>query len=470
MKTHGFVLIATLALHAAAAAQFDQTGESPVDVVIAKERGILIGLADVIVTGVLRGFAVSPDDRYIAILRMEDPHWERRFAEPAAGLQAPNPGHEILIWDELNRRLAYTADLGKGMLVPKEFQWLSDGSAVVLQTVAYEEVIRDGRPSSVQTFRIVTVNPRTGKATHRKWTPESGGNMQTAVSPVRPVIVEIAYDSVHMVSQGEAWTFVQTLRLTSFDRDGTVNAQKIIKLENRQFPGEWKWSQDGLSLLLQTTTNVGRPALSQRIVIVVDSTTLDYVETSQGLETYSPPTRSFDVTLVNEPIAVERGGKSSRRIATWLEGDLESFVPRALVCVAPIPAQLSPSGRFLVYAQPNALVVRRITTLDRQYLEDARLDALLNVKLSNAKLLARGMLKFAADHEGELPYSATFQTDILPYVKRNELFEGFVYTYSGGALNELEDPTYTVLGYILVSGGRVVAYADGRVKFIKDDD
>ena len=470
MKTRGLVMIAALALHGAAAAQFDQTGENPVAVVITKERGLLLGLDDVIVTGVLRGFAVSPDDRYIAVLRMEDPHWERLFADPTAGLQAPNPIHEILIWDELNRKLTKASDLGKGMLVPKEFQWLSDGSAVVLQTVWDEEVMRDGRPNSVQTFQSVTVNPRTGRATHRKWTPESGGNMQTAVSPVRPVIVEIAYEYGHMVSHGEAWTFVQTLRLTSFDRNGQVNEQKVIKLENRQFPGEWKWSQDGRSLLLQTTTNVGRTAPGQRIVLVVDPMTLEYEETSHGLRTYSPPAKTFDVTLVTEPIAVERGGKSSRRIATWLEGDLESFGPRALVCVAPIPAQLSPRGSFLVYAQANALAVRRITTVDRKTLEEARLAAVRTTLLSNAKQLALGLLMFAADHDGELPYASSFQSDVLPYLMSYDLFEGFVYTCSGGSLNELEDPTYTEFGYILVDGGRVVAYADGRVKFIKNDD
>ncbi|MCH8979798.1 MAG: hypothetical protein IH945_11235 [Armatimonadetes bacterium] len=86
-----------------------------------------------------------------------------------------------------------------------------------------------------------------------------------------------------------------------------------------------------------------------------------------------------------------------------------------------------------------------------------------------ATILALGILMFAADHDGELPYSGSFQTDVFPYVKTNSLFEGFVYTYSGGALYDLEDPTYTEFGYILVDGGRVVAYADGRVKFIKDD-
>ena len=469
MRMRGLAIIAALALCGAAAAQSLTRDECLVDVLSAKERGVLIGLADVIVTGVVRAFAVSPNDRYIAVLRMEDPRLERFYTDPTAGLQAPNPGHEILIWDELNRKLIKAADLGKGMISPGEFQWLSDGSAVVLQTDRREVVMRDGRPNPVQTFQIVTVNARTGRAKHRSWTPESGGDMQTAVSPVRPVIVEIAYEYGQMTQQGESWIFVQTLSLTSYDRNGTVNAQRTIELRNRGFAGDWQWSKDGTELLLQTRTNASPGAPSRRIVLVVDPMTLAYVETGRGLETYSPPARTSDLTLVTEPIAVERGGKSSRRIATWIEGDLESFGPRALVCVAPVPAQMSPRGRFLVYAQANALVVRRITTVDRRALEKARLAALRTEKLSNAKQLALGILMFAADHDGELPYSGSFQTDVFPYVKTNSLFEGFVYTYSGGALYDLEDPTYTEFGYILVDGGRVVAYADGRVKFIKDD-
>jgi len=474
MKTHALIVVTVLALHGAATAQkSDQAGKSPagpavppVDIVITEGRAILLGLDEVIVSGIVRGYSVSPDDRYIAVLRMEDPHMEHVIGNPSA-LRAPfpDPAIEILIWDEANRRMLQPVNLGKGVLSSPRLSWLSDGSAVVVQLDRREDVMRDGRPGKVRTFESVTVNARTGRVIRRSWSPEPGGFMVTAVSPVLPVAVEIAYANGNKYQEGSNWRYDQTIRLTSFDRNGRVNAVKEVELEDRYFGRDWKWSRDGRSLMLQSNTLGNKSTPGQRVVIVFDPVTLEYTETRQGLEVYSPQNLAFDATLVPVPVYFERLDNTSRMVATWLEGDAESFSPRALVCVAPQAARLSPKGGFLHYSRPGALVIRRITIANRQILEQARNAALRTEALRDARQVAKATIIFAMKNDDQMPTAAGARSDLRDYVKDSSILDNFVFTFQGGRLSDVENPATTVLGYTLVEGGRVVAYVDGHVEW-----
>jgi prepilin-type processing-associated H-X9-DG protein len=51
-------------------------------------------------------------------------------------------------------------------------------------------------------------------------------------------------------------------------------------------------------------------------------------------------------------------------------------------------------------------------------------------------------------------------------VKNSSILEGFVYTFKGGKLSDVDKPAETVLGYIEGPGGRAVAYLDGHVKWV----
>ena len=46
-----------------------------------------------------------------------------------------------------------------------------------------------------------------------------------------------------------------------------------------------------------------------------------------------------------------------------------------------------------------------------------------------------------------------------------DLFNGFVYTYGGGALKDIDSPTTTETGYVNGPNGKAVIYADGHVKW-----
>jgi prepilin-type processing-associated H-X9-DG protein len=44
----------------------------------------------------------------------------------------------------------------------------------------------------------------------------------------------------------------------------------------------------------------------------------------------------------------------------------------------------------------------------------------------------------------------------------------FVYTFWGGNLAEIKEPSKEVMGYVPGPGGRAVTYLDGHVKWVKN--
>jgi prepilin-type processing-associated H-X9-DG protein len=84
--------------------------------------------------------------------------------------------------------------------------------------------------------------------------------------------------------------------------------------------------------------------------------------------------------------------------------------------------------------------------------------------ISNAKQLGLGVMMYAQDNNEILPApGSSFQDLIMPYVKNESLFSGFVYEHSGGPLSAISDPSKTRLGYVPGPGGRAILYADGHV-------
>lgn len=87
--------------------------------------------------------------------------------------------------------------------------------------------------------------------------------------------------------------------------------------------------------------------------------------------------------------------------------------------------------------------------------------------ISDAKQVATAMHIYAADYDDNLPSNnGDWMEALFPYTKNRQLFDGFVYTFGGGNLNDIKDPSTTELGYKEGPGGRAVAYADGHVRWI----
>lgn len=140
----------------------------------------------------------------------------------------------------------------------------------------------------------------------------------------------------------------------------------------------------------------------------------------------------------------------------------------ALVAAEGETGQFSPSGDAVLFTVQGVAMVRPLSKVPYALYVQAREAAERTRLLSNAKQVGTALLILAADYDDMLPGSDGWQDRVYPYIKNRELMAGFVYTFRGGLLTDVQEPHKTELGYIPGPGGRAVVYADGHGKWIPD--
>ena len=83
-----------------------------------------------------------------------------------------------------------------------------------------------------------------------------------------------------------------------------------------------------------------------------------------------------------------------------------------------------------------------------------------------AKQVGIALLMYATDYDDEIRSDLDLNKDLSPYVVNNKMLEGFVYTFAGGNIYEVESPSTTVLGYIDTKHGRAIVYLDSHAEWV----
>jgi prepilin-type processing-associated H-X9-DG protein len=73
----------------------------------------------------------------------------------------------------------------------------------------------------------------------------------------------------------------------------------------------------------------------------------------------------------------------------------------------------------------------------------------------------------AMDNDDVVP-SGLSNDQLMPYLKNQDLLNGFNYTFEGGSLSGISNPTDTEMGYVIGPGGRAIVYADGHAQWKPD--
>ncbi len=116
--------------------------------------------------------------------------------------------------------------------------------------------------------------------------------------------------------------------------------------------------------------------------------------------------------------------------------------------------------------------------------DDAKQAAQRTQTLSNAKQVALSLMMYAADYDDVYPYAQwtkTVKEVTLPYLKNGDIWKSanpkggeffFNMALAGVTGSTIVNPSETVMLYESEewpNGGRVIAYADGHAKFVKED-
>lgn len=153
----------------------------------------------------------------------------------------------------------------------------------------------------------------------------------------------------------------------------------------------------------------------------------------------------------------------------WLLGDSDGQRTHALVAADGDWASFSPRGDAILYVSEGSAWVVPLVRMPKALYLAARAAAERAVLLSNGKQVALALLMYSQDYDNQLPDSSAAPDAFLgPYVPSNALLDGFVYTFGGGSLKDVADPSKTMVGYIPGPGGRANVFLDGHVSWQAD--
>jgi hypothetical protein len=164
-------------------------------------------------------------------------------------------------------------------------------------------------------------------------------------------------------------------------------------------------------------------------------------------------------------LSPERSNRGGGLAKTTPAIDLDRMVG---LCPASFKPLLSPNGACVAYVDNGALLLREIKSIDFQLALRIKADELRSKALSEAKQVGLALLICAADLDDVFPTGENFVNRLAPYIMDREALNGFNYTFAGGPIDQIKDPSKTELGFTMAPGGRAVVYADGHAKWVPD--
>lgn len=245
--------------------------------------------------------------------------------------------------------------------------------------------------------------------------------------------------------------------------------------------GSPDWTVDGRPIFRMMSRNPGQP----RVLFQT------FDASGRGLVTLPQVPQTVDPSEARHPLVIEEGearvqgpGRSLTLPALWLTTEGEPRTPRtvtprdgepveqavqaALISVEAETASISPAGDAVVYSSRGVLYVRPVARMDKALFQRLVNEVEKQRAISDAKQAAVAVLIYSADYDDVFPDGTDFVDKVHPYIRSRQILERFVYTFGGGDITKINDPSNQEIGFIVAPGGRAVAYADGSVRWIDD--
>lgn len=185
---------------------------------------------------------------------------------------------------------------------------------------------------------------------------------------------------------------------------------------------------------------------------------------------YYRPNRAVPLWTHTERHKFPLEGAPAETTSTWLLHNERA----TLIAADSALAEVSPQGDAILYAAHGAAFFREIRRINAQQLRDALNRADRERYLQQAKRIAVATMMYVQDYDEMFPpnFGNEGVAEVLtPYLKDRSAFEvdgvfAFRYLLDGQTIGSIDSVVDTEVGYLEVSGGRIVIYADGHVKWV----
>lgn len=406
-------------------------------------EGFVLGDVELVAAPPVSAAVWSSDGRYVLAARQEEPP-----APPS--LPLPSGALSLVVWNRGTGRSRVIWQRPAGAQMIGELQWLPRTHAALMMLNWLAPPPAQPEPRKTL-FWIDTVSG----------VVRALGDLQDEqllVSPAQPRAV--------LYSQGQ-----HSLRLVA--ASGSIGpAVSLPKNFNVD-----RWAPDGSLLYGVVWAGAGTPEQPAH----PEWQTLDPRNgASTPLPTPPPaqPEKPAPVRLRSTVAVLKEQNTTERVSPLWLESTVKSEQLRLLVCPDSDRGSLAPDAGAVLYLSQGAAWVAPLTRLPREQML-AQLRAAQRMEaLSNARQIGLALSMYAQDYDETYPPADGNATQVLhPYVKNDEVFDtpgtdapGFVYTYTGGPIKTITNPSTQELGYLPGPGGRAVIFADGHAKWQSDNE
>jgi len=417
------------------------------------KHAILVAPAETVAGWNVNRAAWAPSGQYVLASRVY-------LKLPPIPTGTPDFQQSLVLWDMEQRKATELWKVVVGNDQAPHFDWLAAGD-VAFALAKYRPTRPAGQavPPQEEMLRhwVLRVDARRGAMKPLFSVPEQS---ELLVSPREPLAV----------------VFSQNERLLRIVRsDGTL-------LRPVSFPigvdlGLPRWSSDGARFLMtsyvvpDSKNAVGAAAEAADYALDVRTAQLVKQATREKFREPEANSAATGELRLRQTKSVVQVGNSHQTISPlWLEVAQKGPESSVLISADAEWGELSPRGDAVLFLANGAASVTSLVTLPKELFIQARQKALQMVALSNGRQLGLAAIIYAQKHEDSLPSADQPVAGLLrEYANADSLYEGFVYTFPGGKLTDVAEPSKTMLGYILGPGGRAEIFVDGHVTWKKDE-
>lgn len=419
----------------------------------------------VVGTGVSDRAYWSPNGKYLLVHSMEVKSMGEAMLH-----QITNPGQElkvvpdaiISVYDlaKQTSRVVWKGKLDTGMM--EEARWLPNSANVVL---------------TMRTMNKDANGKLTGEDRQVLWNlSATSGQISTLFQPEESEFVDVVTDPLakggvlvlrKFPKQGEKESI--SARYIWLSANGTIGSS--ISIKGPFAYGQVGFYQKGTRSMVIARERAGENGLK--------AIWLDMDFNNGALKEVAPidirsdiePEPDFRLIKGGTMSASEsRAGADTKVVkleGAWLIAKEKGPHQSALVAAEVDEMSLSPAMNAVFYTTKGVPMVRGLVSMPKELALKALQAAEKAKAISDAKQVATALLIYSADYDDNLPNNnGDWMEALYPYTKDRQLLDGFVYTFGGGNLADIEEPATTEIGYKEGPGGRAVAYADGHVKWI----
>ncbi len=385
-------------------------------------------------------------------------------------LKTPPGEVAITVWDNVAHKAqdVWKRPMGKGNV--ERLEWLP-GSSVALAIVDTTEPAKTPNDPPETRRGILRINAETGITRVVLDQPQTYF-WQLDSSPSKPFAI-LRHDDPEYSTETQADGKV-VQRIKAWNHMLAVIQESGVICQPMRVPdglvlAEIAWSQQGDSILhcMDWPRQPKQKPVPRYLSLDVRTGSMKpYANTP---DFYKRPPDGLPIRLKSSSTIAKEGDISRTLPTLWLESVTTSSQPRAFVAADAQEAELSPSGESVLYRSNGAAWVAQLIRMSKEDYAKIVEQALRTVALSKGKQLGLAAMMYAQDYDEVLPgASADINGKLEPYLQTNALFDGFVYTFAGGALKDIGEPSTTELGYVMGPGGRAVIFADGHVTWRSD--